>query len=514
MTETYMIGIGGTGSRCVESFIHLSAAGLGPDETWLGLVDQDKANGNIDQATQMISSYRKTRKELRQLDTNILSPNCGLFKTKITRPDSGALWCPLPDDGSNLESIFRLDILKPELRDMFECLFSPEEQGLDLGVGFRGKPHIGAAAILSRAGPDEPYWKELLDIIDSARGGKEIRLFLVASVFGGMGASGFPTIARLLRAEIKRRGITSSVKIGGALFLPYFSFNSPSDDQDQEVARSEAFLEQSQGALLFYENLIKKEKIFDSLYMVGWSPIIKLPFHEKGGQNQINPPMIPELYGALAAAHFFSSENDSEQGIYQIGRHNIGEVGWEDLPPIGKDPDEIKAKLGQLVRFAIAYKHVYQPFLTPRPSAINRESWYRSKIILPDVDLKDPKIYSALNNLGEYCDSLLKWVASIEFFGGGQTDINLFSASLFAAADDSLRGGSAELSPVLSKKQRKDFTTLLQGQECSSLHRIFERMTYDNVDVLHKGLGVFCGALFDFCEIDINRADYSGEAKR
>jgi hypothetical protein len=502
MTETYVIGIGGTGSRCIESFIHLSAAGLGPAETWLGLVDQDKANGNVDRAAQLISKYREVRGELRQLDKNIVSPNCGLFQTKVSQPAAGPLWCPLPGDGSNLESIFRLDILKPELRGMHECLFTSEEQNLDLGVGFRGKPHIGAAALLSRSGPDEPYWKELLDIIEGARGGTDIRIFLIASVFGGMGASGFPTIARLLRAELQRRGITSNVKIGGALFLPYFSFSSPSDEQDQDVARSEAFLEQSQGALLYYENLMRRENVFDSLYLVGWSPIIKLPFHEKGGQNQINPPMIPELYGALAAAHFFSPENENSDGIYQIGRRGIGKVGWEDLPAIGKDPNEIAAKLGQLVRFATAYKYIYQPCLSPDKSTISKESWFKNKIINPDIDMKDPTVSAALNNLGDYCDSLLRWAASIEFFGGGETDINLFSAALFATADDSLRGGIAELVIDLNNKQRKDFSSLIQDQESSSLHRIFERMTYDESDPLHKGLGVFCGSLFDFCEVD------------
>jgi len=390
---------------------------------------------------------------------------------------------------------------------MFECLYTSKEQSLDLGVGFRGMPHIGAAALLSRAGPDEPYWKELIDIIDSVRGGTEIKIFLMASVFGGMGASGFPTIARLLREELNRRNITSSVKIGGALFLPYFSFSSPLDEQDQYVARSEAFLEQTQGALLFYENLMRQEeKFFDSLYLVGWSPIIKLPFHEKGGQNQINPPMIPELYGALAAAHFFSPEHENADGIYQIGRRDRGEIGWGDLPPIGRDPNEIKAKLGQLVRFAIAYKYVYQPFLSGRHLDIRWESWFRNKIVLPDIDLKDPTIANTLNDLGEYCDSLLNWVASTEFFGGGQTEVKLFSASIFAAADDSSRGGTAELARVLSKKQTKDFSSVIHDHDGASLRRIFERMTYDDADKLHKGLGVFCGALFDSCEVGDRKA--------
>ena len=503
MSETYLIGIGGTGSRCVESFVHLSAAGLGPDSTWLGLVDQDKANGNIDQAVQLISRYREVRGKLRQLDKNVLSPECGLFRTKVSQPASGPLWCPLPNDGSTLKGIFRREILKPELQGMFDCLYSSKEQGLDLGVGFRGMPHIGAAALLSRAGSDEPYWKELINIIDNVRTGAEIRIFLMASMFGGMGASGFPTIARLLREELIRLNITSSVKIGGALFLPYFSFSSPSDEQDQDVARSEAFLEQTQGALLFYQELMRQQNnIFDSLYLVGFSPSIKLPFHEKGGQNQVNPPMVPELYGALAAAHFFSTENQNASGIFQIGRRDKGEIGWADLPPIGQNPNEIKAKLGQLVRFAITYKYVYQPFLSSRHLDIKWESWFKDKILLPEINLKDPAIVDTLNNLGEYCDFLLSWIASIEFFGGGQTDVKLFSSALFALADEDSRGGAAKLVRNLSKKQRKDFSSLIHGQESESLRRIFERMTYDDVDKDHKGLGVFCGALFDSCKVD------------
>ena len=45
-------------------------------------------------------------------------------------------------------------------------------------------------------------------------------------MFGGTGAAGFPSIARLLR-EIIKKNITDGVKIGGALMLPYFSFLNP-----------------------------------------------------------------------------------------------------------------------------------------------------------------------------------------------------------------------------------------------------------------------------------------------
>ena len=38
---------------------------------------------------------------------------------------------------------------------------------------------------------------------------------------------------------------------------------------------------------------------------MGWDPLIPLDQFEKGGNKQINPPLLPELYSALAAAKKF-----------------------------------------------------------------------------------------------------------------------------------------------------------------------------------------------------------------
>ena len=57
--------------------------------------------------------------------------------------------------------------------------------------------------------------------------GHEVRIFLVSSIFGGQGASGFPSIARLIRKILEQKGIQEGVYIGGALMLPYFKFPKP-----------------------------------------------------------------------------------------------------------------------------------------------------------------------------------------------------------------------------------------------------------------------------------------------
>ena len=52
------------------------------------------------------------------------------------------------------------------------------------------------------------------------------------------------------------------------------------------------------------------------------------------------------------------------------------------------------------------------------------------------------------------------------------------------------------------------FGSLIHGEEGPSLHRIFERMTYEKADPGHLGFSKFCGSLFDFSQ---NEAQISDE---
>ena len=45
--KNFLIGIGGTGAKCIEHLVHSCSSGLGPDKLWVGMVDQDEANGNV-----------------------------------------------------------------------------------------------------------------------------------------------------------------------------------------------------------------------------------------------------------------------------------------------------------------------------------------------------------------------------------------------------------------------------------------------------------------------------------
>ena len=73
MADCYYLGIGGTGSKCVDSYIYTCAAGLGPDNLWIGMVDQDEGNGNVEKAKINIENYQSVRKLLRSPGLNDIS---------------------------------------------------------------------------------------------------------------------------------------------------------------------------------------------------------------------------------------------------------------------------------------------------------------------------------------------------------------------------------------------------------------------------------------------------------
>ena len=66
--------------------------------------------------------------------------------------------------GSSLHRIFSYDLLNPSLKDSIDCLYHTEDElNLPLDEGFRARPSIGAAAILSQMNSDTPFWQRLFD---------------------------------------------------------------------------------------------------------------------------------------------------------------------------------------------------------------------------------------------------------------------------------------------------------------------------------------------------------------
>src|SRR5689334_107199 len=129
----YIVGIGGTGAKCVESLVHLCAAGLMPDNKQLFalFVDTDGSNGSLGRAQTLLQNYKGCQ-EMQRGATE-------LFKTpiKIARPD---VWSPIDDKPDRLDEFFRYDTLTQSnkgIAHLFDVLYSSDEKKTTLEKGFR-----------------------------------------------------------------------------------------------------------------------------------------------------------------------------------------------------------------------------------------------------------------------------------------------------------------------------------------------------------------------------------------
>jgi hypothetical protein len=98
----YLIGIGGTGARCMESFIHLNGAGLLKDNQAVNLlyVDADVSCGNLTRTQQTVELYAKVKK--------LRFGNKGIFKNDII---STGFWCPVEEGSNTLDDVFQTSSL-------------------------------------------------------------------------------------------------------------------------------------------------------------------------------------------------------------------------------------------------------------------------------------------------------------------------------------------------------------------------------------------------------------------
>jgi hypothetical protein len=231
------------------------------------MVDQDEANGNVSRTKILLSKYMNLRNSLRNESGHDLAKDSNLFKTNITA-NNDAVWLPLKGADPTLEEVIHYELLKPEVKGLMDCLYDPDEMKQNLSEGFRARPNIGAAAMLATtANEDDPSWSQIYKAIDAARGGEEVRVFIISSIFGGTGASGFPNIARRIKQIQKEKNVTSNFHLGGALMLPYFNYEVPEENMEGELfAKPEEFLDQTKGALEYYAKLFEYDKIFAKYY--------------------------------------------------------------------------------------------------------------------------------------------------------------------------------------------------------------------------------------------------------
>jgi len=426
MQKNYLIGIGGTGARVIESVIYMCAAGYGPDELSLFMVDPDAGNGNLARTSQLIKQYNKCRQKLQR------SKNNRLFHTDLKAPEK-IVWDIFDKKKTRLSDYINyqnIQIKKRELADFVSVLFSDEELDTPLDEGFRGHPAIGAVVMANP--PEDEYPFKILwdDIVNQPLNG--VRVFIVGSVFGGTGAAGFPTLGskNLIKFNKNKNVILNELKnesrilLGGALILPYFSFDEKSDGEQTMHVNANDFPIATKAALEYYN---EKDLGFDQIYFIGDSLAQKVGKFSVGSKTQENLPHYIEIVSGLAAFDFYAQPEIKEaptQKFFYASR-NAETVSWNDLP-ISSDENIIKKRIvdfksliTNMTVFAYSYC-TYGKELREMLHTNIKDAWYKEyfsykerndKDRHKDIRIGDNKDF--LDNMELFAKAFLTWICAI-----------------------------------------------------------------------------------------------------
>lgn len=372
----FLFAIGGTGARVVRSLTMMLASGIdGLDsstEIIPVIIDYDLSNADKTRAVSALEKYSQIHHSLYP-DANAQGVNYSdnFFMTKLT---------PLRNVGiagnQNLQAEYELffgpagtamkfsDYLglssmraKQEEKltlDLLDALYDDSDQNdrnaelnLELTLGFKGKPSIGSVVFHElRSTPEMQKFFATYNVQNGDR------VFIVSSIFGGTGSSGFPEIVNAIRTH--QNPNVSNAIIGAVVVLPYFGLGIPDlEAGDTGAIDAGSFASKSVAALTYYHNGLNNK--INSLYYVGDENIDVYDYGE-GSTRQENRAHVVEFVAATSVIDFLKSNvslTDHCALEYGIKNERKGEAIKLDDFYVGSKT----AFLDNLSAFAIAVKY-------------------------------------------------------------------------------------------------------------------------------------------------------------
>lgn len=325
MSKLYVFGIGGTGSRVIKALCMLLASGVKVPNNFDVIVpviiDPDTANGDLDRTTNILKKYQNITKKIGE--------NNNFFGTKIK-----TLRQLTDENVEDLNNNFKFSIdgsgkkfgesidyngLDDENKALVDLLYTKENIAADLTVGFKGNPNIGSVVLNKII--DSKEYKEFTRSFN-----KGDAIFIISSIFGGTGASGFPLLLKNLRTQnpsIENSDIISASSIGAISYLPYFKVSD--NNNNQKEIDSTTFFGKAKAALNYYEHAIFDNHSIDAFYHIGDNANNNEKYAE-GKLEQKNKAHFVEFAGALAILDFAKHTNRQSMNSSPI----IKEYGIEE----------------------------------------------------------------------------------------------------------------------------------------------------------------------------------------
>lgn len=302
MSKLYVFGIGGTGSRVLKSLVMLLASGVKCNMDIVPvIIDPDDSAADMTRTVELMKKYMAIRSNLKFAESN----QNRFFKTGIHPVENmkDFIFTLENTHDGKFRDFIKLEQLDDSSKALIKMLFSEKNLDSDMKVGFKGNPNIGSV-VLNQFADSQEYRDFANGFADD---GKD-RIFIISSIFGGTGASGFPLLLKTIRNDKKSQKwkVISECKIGAVSVLPYFGVTQ---DDNSEVDSS-TFISKTKSALAYYDSNISGNNSLNALYYIGDSVTASYSNCE-GGSGQKNDAHFIELCSALAVLDFANTPEES-----------------------------------------------------------------------------------------------------------------------------------------------------------------------------------------------------------
>ena len=313
MSRLYVFAIGGSGARVLRSLTMLLASGIEANHEIVPIiVDADKSNGDRARTIEIMRKYKEIREVL---DFNSEVKN-KFFRTLLTPLNAQRVDYTLPLDGESerpFQDWLHLSNMSTENQALARMLFSNTNLATEMKKGFYGNPNIGSVVLNQFPVQKQGDFRDFVTSFNASD-----RIFIISSIFGGTGASGFPLLLKTFRHS---ENVSESIKhapIGAVSLLPYFKLR-----ETPSKVQSDSFMTKTKAALGYYEQNVTGNNDLDHIYYLGDDFTDKLYDNNEGDSAQRNDAHIIEMLAALAVLDF-DKKNIEPSGTHPTRFHEFG----------------------------------------------------------------------------------------------------------------------------------------------------------------------------------------------
>ncbi len=263
MKKVYTFCIGGTGIRVMKSVVMLLAAGMKANgyevvpviiDPHLDLEEKKQLNSLIELYECIQRDTVRGQQTLPALDGFFATPMESYEELNGRENDVHTSFSEQRPFGEYL----RLHNLPPDDINnlLVDTLFTRKSLNNRLSVGFKGNPNVGTV-VLSNIMKGADWMKAFSDSFQDGD-----RIFIISSIFGGTGASGYPLLEKTVR-EMNDSPVLNAATMGAVSVQPYFSLKNP--ETTGSDIDSCSFITKTKAALSYYQDSVRS----DYFYYIG-----------------------------------------------------------------------------------------------------------------------------------------------------------------------------------------------------------------------------------------------------